>query len=80
MEEQLSVVVGSVQLTTAPQAPRSLFSVISPGIETMVGAVLSSTVTTEAQKARFPAASSTINVILLAPKLSQSKSLLGVIV
>jgi len=45
-------VVGAIQLTTAPQAPGSLFTVISPGIETMVGAVLSSTVTTAGTKTK----------------------------
>ena len=71
------MVVGSVQLTTAPQAPLSLFTAISPGIETMVGSILSSTVTTAAQKPIFPAASVTNRVTVFVPISSQSKVLDG---
>ena len=77
MEEQLSVVVGSVQLTTAPQAPLSLSTVISPGIETMVGSILSSTVTTAEQKPIRPFASVTNRVTVFGPISSQSKELDG---
>ena len=72
------MVVGSVQLTTAPQAPLSLSTVISPGIETIVGSILSSTVTTAAQKPIRPFASVTNRVTLFGPMSSQSKELDGV--
>ena len=45
LTEQLSLAEGSVQETTAPQAPASLFTEMFPGVLAMAGASPSVTVT-----------------------------------
>ena len=54
---QLSAEVGATQVTTAPQTPASLFTAMSAGKSTIVGASLSVTVMVKLSVVSSPAAS-----------------------
>ena len=63
---ELSVAVASKKLTTAPQIPASLLTLISRG-QAMAGFSLSITVTVKLQSAKLPAASVALNVFVVVP-------------
>ena len=70
--EQLSDVVGCAYVTTAPQFPGSLATIIS-AVQDIVGSIESSTVTVVVQVSVFPELSVTVRVMVLFPTSAQLK-------